>query len=281
MIENCCKNFISLMDVDAEPENTEHNLVILNKVSKLYEDLIKEYKKVYEIESKNEKSNSWKQKYEPKNLKALDYQSVKLETKSLSEEDRSDIKQPTQLKQPNLNGISKPLWINLSREDFDLLINYVADNLDNKNYKTNVDGRPYGLENAKEFLLEIGTNKISKDEARNLYNSLIKPDVDASEKSKNRGKGKRNNILTILNNTETNVFDGVYFHYSDKPSEPESEEIIATRIKLRRQRLNEITEKEKKISSELFERHFGYSNRSYMYKALNETKKNQNKTRLK
>ena len=41
MIENCCKDFISLMDVDAEPENTEHNLVIFNKVSKLYEDLIK------------------------------------------------------------------------------------------------------------------------------------------------------------------------------------------------------------------------------------------------
>ena len=82
-------------------------------------------------------------------MKAVDYQSIKLKTKSLSEEDRSDIKQPTQLKQPNLNEISKPLWVNLSREDFDLLINYVADNLDNKNYKTNVDGRPYGLENAK------------------------------------------------------------------------------------------------------------------------------------
>ena len=82
-------------------------------------------------------------------MKAVDYQSVKLKTKSLSEEDRSDIKQSMQLKQPNLNEISKPLWINLFREDFDLLINYVADNLDNKNYKTNVDGRPYGLENAK------------------------------------------------------------------------------------------------------------------------------------
>ena len=82
-------------------------------------------------------------------MKAVDYQSIKLKTKSLSEEDRSDIKQPMQLKQPNLNEISKPLWVNLSREDFDLLINYVADNLDNKNYKTNVDGRPYGLENAK------------------------------------------------------------------------------------------------------------------------------------
>ena len=82
-------------------------------------------------------------------MKAVDYQSVKLKTKSLSEEDRSDIKQSMQLKQPNLNEISKPLWINLFREDFDLLINYVADNLDNKNYKTNVDGRPYSLENAK------------------------------------------------------------------------------------------------------------------------------------
>ena len=48
------------MDLDAEQENIEHNSVILNKVSKRYEDWIKEYKKVYERESKNEKSDSWK-----------------------------------------------------------------------------------------------------------------------------------------------------------------------------------------------------------------------------
>ena len=60
MIEKCCKDFISLMDLDAEQENIEHNSVILNKVSKRYEDWIKEYKKVYERESKNEKSDSWK-----------------------------------------------------------------------------------------------------------------------------------------------------------------------------------------------------------------------------
>ena len=101
-------------------------------------------------------------------MKALDYLSVKLETKSLSGEDRSDIKQPTQLKQLNLNEISKPLWINLAREDFNLLIKDVADNLDNKNYKTNPDGRIYGLKNAKKFLLNIGTKKISKDELRYL-----------------------------------------------------------------------------------------------------------------
>ena len=69
--------------------------------------------------------------------------------------------------------------------------------------------------------------KISKDEARYLCDSLIKPDVDLLEQSKSRGKDKRNNILTILKKIEPSVFDGVYFHYSDKSSEPESEENIA------------------------------------------------------
>ena len=99
------------------------------------------------------------------------------------------------------------------------------------------------------------------------------------EKPKGSGKDKRNNILTILNNIETSIFDDVYFHYSDKSTEPkpESEESIAKRIQLRKQlrklRLNETTKKEKKINSELFERYFGYSNPSYMYEALNKTKK--------
>ena len=100
--------------------------------------------------------DSWKQKYDPQNLKGLDYQSVKLETKSLSDEDRSDIKQLS------LNEISKSLWVNWSREDFNSLIKNFADNLDNKNYKTNLDGRPYGLKNAKEILLEIAPEKLVK-----------------------------------------------------------------------------------------------------------------------
>ena len=90
--------------------------------------MIKEYKQVYERESKNDKSDSWKHKFDPQNLKPLDYQSVKLERKSLPDEDRSDIKQPMQLKQLNLNEVSKPLWINLSREDFNSLTKDVADN---------------------------------------------------------------------------------------------------------------------------------------------------------
>ena len=91
--------------------------------------------------------------------------------------------------------------------------------------------------------------KIIADEARYLYDSSIKRDFDKLEKSKGRGKDKRNNILTVLNNIETSVFDGVYLHYSDKPSEPESEGSIEKRIQLRKQRLNEITKEGKKISS--------------------------------
>ena len=59
------------MDVDTEPENIKHKLVVLNEVSKFYGDLIKEYKKVYERESKDGKNDSWKQKYDPKNFRAF------------------------------------------------------------------------------------------------------------------------------------------------------------------------------------------------------------------
>ena len=38
--------FIALMDVDVEPENAEHKLLVFDKVSKLYHDLITEYKKI-------------------------------------------------------------------------------------------------------------------------------------------------------------------------------------------------------------------------------------------
>ena len=66
----------------------------------------------------------------------------------MSDENRSDLKQPTQLKQLKLNEIPKPLWIKLSREDFNSLIKDVVDSLDNEKYKTIVDGNKYNLKNA-------------------------------------------------------------------------------------------------------------------------------------
>ena len=99
-------------------------------------------------------------------------------------------------------------------------------------------------------MLEIGTKKVSKNETRDLYDSLIKLDVDTLKKSTSRSKDKRNNILTILNNIKMCVFDNFYFIPTDKPSE--SEESIAERererAKLRRHRSTEIKEKEQHIN---------------------------------
>ena len=118
----------------------------------------------------------------------------------MSDEDKSSIELPTKLKQLKLNETLKPLWINMSRKDFNLLIKDVADNLNNKVYQATVNGLKYDFQKANEFLLEIGTKKISENKARELYNSLMKPDVDMLKNALSRGKDKRNNILNLLNN---------------------------------------------------------------------------------
>ena len=135
--------------------------------------MIKEYKKVYERESEDGKSDAWKQKYDPKNFRALNYQLAELKTELSSNKDRSDIKQPTQLKKLNLNEISKRLWIEIPRNDFISLIKEVVDNLDNNDFQTTVNKRKYDWNNAEKYLLKIIIKKISKNEALELYNSLI------------------------------------------------------------------------------------------------------------
>ena len=95
----------------------------------------------------------------------------------MSDEDRSDIKQLTQLKQLNLNEISKPLWIEIPRNDFISLIKDVFDHLDNMDFQTTVNKRKYDLKNAEKYLLKIIIKKISRNEVLKLYNSLI-PDVE-------------------------------------------------------------------------------------------------------
>ena len=61
-----------------------------------------------------------------------------------------------------------------------------------------------------------------------------------------RGKSKRNNILNVLSNIESSVFEGLYFNYEDESSE--LEESIAKRTKLRRQISDEVSKKEKMIT---------------------------------
>ena len=75
--------------------------------------------------------------------------------------------------------------------------------------------------NAEKFLLEITIKKINENEARELYDDLIKGDIAALTKAKSRGKDKRENISRVLRNLES-VFTGVYLHY-DNASKSESE----------------------------------------------------------
>ena len=66
----------------------------------------------------------------------------------MSNENRSGIKQRTLLKQLKLDEILKPLWIKLTRKDFDSLIKDVVNNLDNEDCRTIVNDKKYDLKNA-------------------------------------------------------------------------------------------------------------------------------------
>ena len=63
---------------------------------------------------------------------------------------KSDIKEPTQLKQKDLNKITKPLWIKLYRSNFGSLIKVVVNNLDNKDYQTKTNNDNYDFKNAEK-----------------------------------------------------------------------------------------------------------------------------------
>ena len=128
-----------------------------------------------------------------------------------------------------------------------------------------ISNNKYDLKNAEQILLEIVTKKNSKNEACKLYENLIEPKVIKLTKVKSsRGKNKSSNILNIYNNIKSSIFEGVYFHYFNKPEI--TKESIADKVKLRRQRLDIIEKKKKSISNLLFYHYFNYSNPDIMIK---------------
>ena len=143
------------------------------------------------------------------------------------------------------------MWIKLPRGDFISLIKDVVNNLDNKNYHTVINNNKYNLKNAEQILLEIVAKKISKNEPHKLYKNFIEPKVIELTRAKSsRGKNNRLNVLNIYNNIESSIFKDVYFHYFIKPKI--TEESIAERTKLRRQKLDIIEKKKKNINNEWF-----------------------------
>ena len=96
---------------------------------------------------------------------------VKSKIKPFLERSKSDSKDPTQLKQIDLNETTKPFWIKLSKSDFASLIKDVVNNLDNNDYQTKINNDNYDLKKAHK-----------------LYENLIKPKVDKLEMQRIRVK---------------------------------------------------------------------------------------------
>ena len=65
-------------------------------------------------------------------------------------------------RQKKPDGIQKPLWVKLNKNDFDLLTQDVYDNLNNDEFKTTVNKEAYDLKNAKEFLVKKLPKKLVK-----------------------------------------------------------------------------------------------------------------------
>ena len=58
----------------------------------------------------------------------------------------------------------------------------------------------------KKHLLKIIIKKISRNEALEIYISLIKPDVDTLNNELSRGRNRGNNILATLDNIKSSLF---------------------------------------------------------------------------
>ena len=113
--------------------------------------------------------------------------------------------------------------------------------------------------------MEVTTRKITKIDAKELYNELIQKEIDALERQESQDI-KKFNISNTLKNVGS-IFTGLYFHYKDVPKETRFERNIAQKIKLRTESFDEIKRKEQIINNELFQAYFtDYQSPSSMYK---------------
>ena len=109
---------------------------------------------------------------------------------------------------------------------------------------------------------------MGEKDAKELYSDFIAQDIAKLENVKGKSKNKRHQILEVLENLKS-VFTGTYLPYKNFPSELEKS--IPEKTKLRRQRSDEIANKDKKIGLKLFREYFEYLSPTDMYKNLNKT----------
>ena len=101
--------FIELEGVDVKQELTYHKYIVLNSAFAKYEKM--RTKKNYKMGPEDNKNvDDWKQKYDPKIIKTLDFRPVKLD------ENKSTLEQPMQLKQLQLKEIQNHYGLNYQKK---------------------------------------------------------------------------------------------------------------------------------------------------------------------
>ena len=109
VLDDYYNEFIELEGVDAKQELTYHKYIVLNSAFAKYEKM--RTKKNYKMGPKDNKNvDDWKQKYDPKIIKTLDFRPVKLD------ENKSTLKQPMQLKQLQLKEIQNHYGLNYQKK---------------------------------------------------------------------------------------------------------------------------------------------------------------------
>ena len=73
--------------------------------------------------------------------------------------------------------MQKPLWFKINRKEFEELKGEIYNNQNNNDFKFTINRKTYDLKNAKIFWAEVTTRKITKNEAKKLYNELIQKDI--------------------------------------------------------------------------------------------------------
>ena len=146
----------------------------------------------------------------------------------------------------NTERVQKP-WLEINRKEFEELTGDIYNNQGNNDFKIIIK-KTYDLKDAKKIWMEVTIHKTTKSEAKKLCNKLIQKDIDALEGEK-RNDTRKYNILNILNNVGS-IFTNLYFHYKDEPKR--FEEVSQERIKLRKERFDEIKTKEQNMNNELF-----------------------------
>ena len=77
-----------------------------------------------------------------------------------------------------------PLWFRINQSEFDELKSNNYNNQNNKDFKITINKKTHNLKNAKNFWTKVTTSKISRIDAKKLYNELIQKDIDALKREK-------------------------------------------------------------------------------------------------